>query len=188
MTEERINPGDRARRRHQPPSSSATPPHRTLADLIAEVMLRGRSERTRQAYRSDLQDFLIWQLGTAVTLPADLETFRTDPQLVAEINAAVLALRQVTEADISRYLDHLSAPKDGRRACTPATLNRRMTPLRLLFQRLLRYHLIAVNPMEFIKSRKVSNVSPTLYLNRAQARALEDAWKGRPCATCAIGR
>jgi len=163
----------------QPPSNLTTFPHRTLADLIAEVILRGRSKRTRQAYRSDLQDFLIWQLGAAVTLPTDPDSLRTDPQLAAEIDAAVLALRQVTEADISRYLDHLSAHSDGsRRACTPATLNRRMTPLRLLFQRLLRYHLIAVNPMEFIKSRKVSNVSPTLYLNRAQARVLEEACEG----------
>lgn len=105
----------------QPPSSYTTPPHRTLADLIAEVILRGHSERTRKAYRSDLQDFLIWQLGAAVTLPADPETFRTDPQVAAEINAAVLALRQVTEADISRYLDHLSAP---RMAAAPARRRR----------------------------------------------------------------
>src|SRR5690242_5689499 len=60
----------------------------------------------------------------------------------------------------------------------PSTINRRLTPLRLLFQRLHRYHLIAVNPLEFIKSAKVSLVSETVYLSRAEARHLEDACAG----------
>lgn len=88
-------------------------------------------------------------------------------------------MQQVTEGDINTYLQHLAATHDdGSAGLKPATLNWRLTPLRLLFQRLHRYHLIAVNPMEFIKGRKVSNVSPTVYLSRAEARALEDACAG----------
>jgi len=60
----------------------------------------------------------------------------------------------------------------------PSTINRRLTPLRLLFQRLHRYHLIPINPLEFVKSAKVSAVSETVYLSRAEARHLEDACAG----------
>jgi site-specific recombinase XerD len=82
------------------------------------------------------------------------------------------ALQQVSEGTINAYLNHL---RDGLK---PATINRRLTPLRLLFQRLHRYHLIAINPMEFVKSAKVSAVSETVYLSRAEARRLEDACAG----------
>ena len=34
-------------------------PDRTLADLLAEVILRGKSPQTRKAYRTDLEDFLV---------------------------------------------------------------------------------------------------------------------------------
>lgn len=160
-------------------SMAATIPARTVADLIAEVIVRGRSERTRQAYRSDLEDFLVWHVGDGVRLPVDPSLLRTDPVVVQTVNATLATLRQTTEADIHRYLDHLSAPTDdGRPACAPSTLNRRLTPLRLLFQRLLRYHLIAVNPLEFVKGRRLSNVSPTVYVTRGEARLLEETCQG----------
>jgi site-specific recombinase XerD len=77
------------------------------------------------------------------------------------------------------YVQHLAQPRaDGTPGLKPATINRRLTPLRLLFQRLHRYHLIVVNPMEFVKGRKLSNHSSTLYLSRAEARALEEACVG----------
>ena len=86
---------------------------------------------------------------------------------------------RVTEGDINAYVQHLAQPRpDGTPGLKPATINRRLTPLRLLFQRLQRYQLIAVNPMEFVRGRKLSPVSATVYLSRAQARALEEACGG----------
>ncbi|HEX6293051.1 MAG TPA: tyrosine-type recombinase/integrase [Herpetosiphonaceae bacterium] len=153
-----------------PPSRPALPP-RTLADVLAEVILRGRSEQTRRAYRSDLQDFLVY-LGIAVTLPADPEHLQTSPDLTRQIQAALTRIQQVTEADISAYIRHLAV------GLQPATISRRLTPLRLLYNRLLRYHLIALNPMEEIKKPKVSQQSTTIYLSRQEARTLEDECQG----------
>lgn len=155
----------------QPPAAPL--PDRTLADLLAEVILRGTSPQTRKAYRADLEDFLVWLLGRSVHLPAEPEVLRVDPRAAQAVNAALAAVQHVTEADINAYLRHLAG--EGGDGMKPATLNRRLTPLRLLFARLHRYHLIAVNPMEFIKSRRLSNVSPTLWLSRQEARALEEA-------------
>lgn len=168
-------PATAALDRVHPPATS----QRTLAALLAEVILRGRSSQTQKAYRADLEDFLVWVLGAAITLPADPERLRREPALAQAVNAALSQLQQVTEADIHAYLQHLAAPRDDRSAgLKPATLNRRLTPLRLLFQRMHRYHLIAVNPLEFVKGRKLSNVSPTVYLSRPQARLLDDACAG----------
>ena len=151
-------------------------PDRTLADLLAEVILRGKSPQTRKAYRADLEDFLVWLLGRSVNLPADPELLRADSGTAVLINTALATVQRVTEGDINAYLRHLTADRaDG---VKPATINRRLTPLRLLFTRLHRYHLIAVNPMEFIKGRKLSNVSSTLWLSRQEARALEEACSG----------
>ncbi len=165
------------------PSSALAPlqrdprlPDRTLADLLAEVILRGKSPQTRKAYRADLEDFLVWLLGRSVQLPADPEVLRVDPHAAFVINAALVTVQRVTEGDINAYLRHLTA--DDGEGMKPATINRRLTPLRLLFTRLHRYHLIAVNPMEFVKGRKVSNVSSTLWLSRQEARALEEACGG----------
>ncbi|MDQ5853467.1 MAG: tyrosine-type recombinase/integrase [Chloroflexota bacterium] len=155
----------------QPPTAPL--PDRTLADLLAEVILRGKSPQTRKAYRADLEDFLVWLLGRSVHLPAEPDVLRLDPVAAQAVNAALAAVQRVTEADINAYLRHLAG--EGGDGMQPATLNRRLTPLRLLFARLHRYHLIAVNPMEFIKSRRLSNVSPTLWLSRQEARALEEA-------------
>ncbi len=140
---------------------------RTLADLLTEVILRGKSPQTRKAYRTDLEDFLVWLLGHSVHLPAEPELLRANGPVARAVNTALSTVQRVTEADINAYLLHL-AP-DSTTGLKPATLNRRLTPLRLLFVRLQRYHLIAVNPMEFVKSRKGSNVSPTLWLSRQEA-------------------
>jgi integrase/recombinase XerD len=147
-------------------------PVRTVADLISEVILRGRSERTRTAYRVDLHDFLLWLLGREVTIPIDLADLPPNAPAALALNATMAALQQVNEGTINAYLNHL------RGGLKPSTINRRLTPLRLLFQRLHRYHVIAINPLEFIKSAKVSAVSETVYLSRAEARRLEDACAG----------
>lgn len=146
-------------------------PHRTLADLLAEVILRGKSPQTRRAYRTDLQDFLIY-LGQNVTLPTDPDVLRSAPGLMEQVNAALSRLQSVTEADISAYIQHLGT------GLKPATISRRLTPLRLLFHRLLRYHLIAINPLEDIKAPKVSPHSSTVYLSRHEARRLEEECQG----------
>jgi integrase len=147
-------------------------PVRTVADLVSEVILRGRSERTRTAYRVDLHDFLLWLLGHEVTIPFDLADLPPDAPPALALNATMAALQQVSEGTINAYLNHL------RGGLKPSTINRRLTPLRLLFQRLHRYHLIAINPMEYVKSAKVSTVSETVYLSRTEARRLEDACVG----------
>ncbi|MFN8541267.1 MAG: hypothetical protein U0232_27795 [Thermomicrobiales bacterium] len=56
---------------HTTRREAPAPQHRTLADLLAEVIGRGASDRTRLAYRGDLEDFLSWLLGGEITLPAD---------------------------------------------------------------------------------------------------------------------
>lgn len=84
-------------------------PNRTLADLLAEVILRGKSPQTRKAYHADLEDFLVWLLGRSVGLPADPEVLRADPQAAVAINAALGTVQRVTEGDINAYLRHLTA-------------------------------------------------------------------------------
>lgn len=148
------------------------PPFRTLADLIAEVILRSRSEQTQRAYRVDLQDFLVW-LKEDITLPIDPDVLRTHPEHVARVQAALGRVQHVTEADINAYIRHL---RTGNLA--PATIRRRLTPLRLLYDRLLRHHQIAINPLEDIRSPKVSDQSTTVYLSREQARTLEEQCTG----------
>ncbi len=153
-------------------------PERTLADLLAEVILRGKSPQTRRAYRADLEDFLIWRLGGPLRLPADPEALRADPAVGAALQAALQSLQLMTEGDIAAYLRRLGGDGPGARPLQPATINRRLTPLRLLFARLHRYGLIAVDPMEDIKGHKLGRASATLWLTRPQARALEDACRG----------
>jgi integrase len=157
-------------------------PERTVADLIAEVILRGKSPRTRRAYRADLADFLSWLLGGLVQIPASTDELRQNTSASRALNAALGRLQVVTEGDISAYRQHLAepatAPGQPARRRAPATINRRLTPLRLLFQRLQRYHLIALNPMDYIKGHKLSAVSETVYLSRAEARQLEDSCAG----------
>lgn len=160
------------RHRHDRLSHDGVMPVRTVADLISEVILRGRSERTQTAYRVNLHDFLFWLLGREVTIPIDLADLPPNAPAAVALNAAMAALQQVSEGTINGYLNHL------RGGLKPSTINRRLTPLRLLFQRLHRYHLIAINPLEFIKGTKVSAVSETVYLSRAEARRLEDACPG----------
>src|SRR5690242_10272921 len=82
-----------------PPAVSL--PRRTVADLIAEVILRGKSPKTRAAYRLDIMDFLTWLAGGTVTLPADPAVLRTDPAVAHAVNTTLTALQRVTEADIT---------------------------------------------------------------------------------------
>ena len=153
-------------------------PTRTLADLIAEVILGGKSPKTRMAYRSDLDDFLAWLLGWAVNLPADPQHLRNDAQLATAVNAALQRLLTVTEGDIKRYLDTLRQHATPRSKRSPqlseATINRRLTPLRRLFGRLQRYGMITINPMDDIKPANLGTISATVYLTRSQARRLLD--------------
>jgi integrase/recombinase XerD len=147
-------------------------PQRTLADLLAEVILRGKSPQTRRAYRADLQDFLVF-LKQDITLPADPEVLRASPALIARVEPALQRLQHTTEADINAYMQHLG------QALKPATISRRLTPLRLLFGRLHRYHLIAINPLDDVKAPKVSARSNTIYLSRHEARRLEEECHGQ---------
>src|SRR5437762_3983282 len=82
-------------------------PVRTVADLISEVILRGRSERTRTAYRVDLHDFLFWLNGHEVTIPIDLADLPSSAPAALALNATMTALQHVSEGTINRYLNHL---------------------------------------------------------------------------------
>jgi integrase len=61
----------------------------------------------------------------------------------------------------------------------PATIARRLTPLRLLFTRLHRFQLIALNPLEFVRGPKLSQLSTTLWLTRDEARRVLAACQGQ---------
>ncbi len=161
-------------------------PQRTVASLIAEVIARGRSLETRRAYAAYLDDFLTWWLGQlgqpyrSRSVRANPDAMLADAVLAAHLDRTLHALQRVTEGDIQRYLAHLEGAShpDAAPIHAPATLNRRLTPLRLLFGRLQRHHLIAVNPLEDVRSRKTSNASTTVYLTRSQARELIAACNG----------
>lgn len=160
-----------------------TPPPRTLADLLAEVIGRGAADRTRLAYRKDLEDFLSWLLGATIALPPDPEDLRGDPALAEALERVALPrLVATTERDIAAYLDHLARERRGRRAgqvgLAAASRARRLTPLRLLFARLHRHRLIALNPLDDIRPPRASAQRAAIWLTRQQARALEDACAG----------
>src|SRR5215207_9830371 len=74
---------------------------RTVADLISEVILRGRSERTRIAYRVDLHDFLFWLLGREVSIPIDLADLPPTAPATLALNATMAALQHVNEGTIN---------------------------------------------------------------------------------------
>ena len=161
-------------------------PRRTVASLITEVIARGRSPQTKRAYAGDLDDFLTWWLHQ-VGQPYQTRSVRADPDemtddalVAAHLDSTLQALQLVTERDIQQYLTHLEGTRgpDDQPLHAPTTLNRRLTPLRLLFSRLHRHRLIAVNPMEDIRGRKTSNASTTVYLTRNQARELIAACAG----------
>ena len=163
--------------------SGPPPQPRTLADLLAEVIGRGSSDRTRLAYRGDLEDFLSWLLGTPISLPLDPKALRSDPILTEVLDAAVLPrLVAVSERDIAAYLDHLARERPARRGgavgLAPTSRNRRLTPLRLLFTRLQRHQLIALNPLDDIRAARTGTHSAAIWLTRQQARTLEEACAG----------
>lgn len=171
-----------------PSAAVVSLPHvpRTVASLIAEVIARGRSPQTKRAYAGDLDDFLTWWLGQlgqhycSRSVRADPNAMLTDTGLAAHLDSMLQALQLVTEGNIQQYLAHLEgtlSPNDPP-LHAPTTLNRRLTPLRLLFSRLHRHRLIAVNPMEDVRGRKTSNASTTMYLTRSQARELLAACAG----------
>ncbi|MEL7169485.1 MAG: site-specific integrase, partial [Bacteroidota bacterium] len=106
-------------------------------DLLAQVpqeqvWLAGlRSERTRRAYKLDVEDF-IHTLG----LTSSDELYRVTP-------AAVLAWRSELET----------------RGVRPATVRRKLSALSSLFRHLVEQHLADFNPVRDIKRPAVSRTS-----------------------------
>lgn len=156
-----------------------TPVSRALAELLGEVIGRGRSANTRRAYAADLTDFFIYLLGAEadVRLPVSESAADHDDALRSWAAPLLHRLTRVHESDINAYIAHLS-PSPERAGLAAATIARRLTPLRLLFARLHRHRMMALNPMEDIRPPQVSGRSTTVYLNRHQARQLEDACAG----------
>jgi site-specific recombinase XerD len=167
-----------------PPSRAAilpdpTPAPRALAELLAEVISRGRSENTRRAYAADLTDFITYLLGPEanVKIPVSDAAAAHDAALRSWAAPLLYRLTRVQESDINAYIAHL-APRADKAGLAAATISRRLTPLRLLFARLHRHRMLALNPMEDVRGPRVSARSPTVYLARHQARRLEDACAG----------
>src|SRR5262245_34631186 len=92
------------------PLAPLTPPlpERTVADLIAEVILRGKSERTRRAYRADMVDFFVWLVGGDVLIPLDTNDLRRDTSASRQLNTTLQRLQAVTEGDINAYRQSLA--------------------------------------------------------------------------------
>ncbi|KAB8139731.1 tyrosine-type recombinase/integrase [Chloroflexia bacterium SDU3-3] len=149
-------------------------PVRSVADLVSEVILRGKSAKTKAAYRADLEHFLAWRCGPEVTIPVALDALRPATPARARLDATMQVLQQTSEADIHRYRDHVLHDL----GMTPSSWNRRLSPLKQLFRRLQRYQLIRLNPCEDVGGERLSARSKTMYLTRAQARALVDSCEG----------
>lgn len=123
-------------------------------DLLAQVpqeqvWLAGlRSERTRRAYKLDVEDF-IHTLG----LTSSDELYRVTP-------AAVLAWRSELET----------------RGVRPATVRRKLSALSSLFRHLVEQHLADFNPVRDIKRPVVNRSSgKTAAFSQEQARSILDA-------------
>ncbi|GAC1364424.1 MAG: site-specific tyrosine recombinase XerD [Herpetosiphon sp.] len=129
-----------------------------------EVIQHGKSAQTRRAYRSDIEDWLCFLLGRSLHLEPGNEPL---------INAALARIQQVTERDVTAYRAHLLAGN-----LAPATVNRRLTPLRLLFRRMHRYQLIAVDPLEEVRGERLQSHSDTVWFTSEQARRLISACTG----------
>lgn len=156
-----------------------TPVPRALAELLGEVIGRGRSANTRRAYAADLTDFFTYLLGAEadVKLPVSEAAVDHDAALRSWAAPLLHQLTRIHESDINAYIAHLS-PSAEHAGLAAATIARRLTPLRLLFARLHRHRMMALNPMEDIRPPQISGRSTTVYLNRHQARQLEDACTG----------
>ncbi|NTU85329.1 MAG: tyrosine-type recombinase/integrase [Chloroflexales bacterium] len=157
-----------------------TPAPRALAELLAEVISRGRSENTRRAYASDLTDFFTYLLGPEadVKIPVSGSAAEHDAALHAWATPLLYRLTRAQESDINAYIAFLT-PGPNKEGLAAATIARRLTPLRLLFARLHRHRMMALNPMEDVRAPRVSQRSTTVYLSRHQARHLEDACEGK---------
>jgi integrase/recombinase XerD len=156
-----------------------TPAPRALADLLAEVISRGRSANTRRAYASDLSDFFTYLLGPEATVKIPVSDSASDHDAALHSWATPLLYRltRVQESDINAYIAFLT-PGPDKEGLAAATIARRLTPLRLLFTRLHRHRMMALNPMEDVRAPRVSQRSTTVYLSRHQAHQLVEACHG----------
>jgi site-specific recombinase XerD len=120
---------------------------RQLADVPAEIEWFANLDnpQTRRAYQADIADF---QAFAGIDAPAQF-------RLIAR--GHVLAWRKSLEL----------------RACSPATLRRKLAALSSLFEYLCERNAVATNPVKGVKRPKVeSNEGKTPALSDAQARQL----------------
>lgn len=121
-----------------------------LADVPPEVEWFANidNERTRRAYRIDLQDFMDF---TGITRPGEF--------------------RQVTRAHLIAWRKELEA-----RDLAPSTIRRKLAAISSLFDYLCEHNSVAHNPVKGVKRPKANNNEGlTPALGNGQARLLLDA-------------
>src|SRR5437588_7491243 len=106
-----------------PPPAAGPPAHR-LTDLTLEFLAyleleRGLSRNTLEAYRSDLQQFGEFIARRGV-----------DP-------------RAASSQDLAAFVSELAVGREGKRAVSPATLQRKIACLRSFYKHLRRDRLVA---------------------------------------------
>ena len=119
-------------------------PREQLAAALATRYLLGYSGNTRAAYARDLADFFTW-----------CQHVGTDPLTVTRSTVDLYA-RDLTE----------------RRSKSPATAARRLSTLSGFYRYAVSEDVLTRNPLEHVKRPKRLEDSPTLGLDRAEARQL----------------
>lgn len=116
-------------------------------DSLAGVLAGQLSANTERAYRTDLRRFLEW----AADQPRSGGPLALDRPLVV------------------RYRAHLQA------MYAPATVNRRLTTLRVLCAELVERGVLARNPLNRLRGMRLPNQSPLVTLTQGQTCLLLDA-------------
>ncbi|HTQ68931.1 MAG TPA: tyrosine recombinase XerC [Solirubrobacteraceae bacterium] len=129
----------------------AHPTERPGADWPAAIRLlerdldrRDRAERTRRAYRSDLQELSRWATSQE------------------------LAPRDVGPREVRRYVAHLS-----RSGCAPSTSARKLAAVRALFNALREHGHVAQNPGELVSTPRRGRHLPRVLSSREAGRLLD---------------
>lgn len=128
-------------------------PRAQLAHVIAARFLTGYTGHTRAAYRRDLEHYFGW---------------------CAEHGVPVLDAGRST---IDAYVRHLTEEPHGRhqRPLSRATAARRLTTLSGLYGYAVSEDVITRNPLAYVRRPRLGQDSPTLGLDRREARRLLNA-------------
>jgi site-specific recombinase XerD len=134
------------------PGDAPAPAWESAIGLLMEDLLRrGRAERTRHAYLSDLRQFAPWAAKQGLA-PA-----QADAKLVR------------------RYVAHLT-----RSGSAPSTSARKLAALRALFESQREHGLIAHNPAELVATPRRGQRLPRIFSAREAGQLLDSIGAGGP--------